>query len=245
MIDKIKEAYIKYINSDYSSRNQESSKIMHDAIRDFIQNILDDEDNFKIKTANHDGEHNFTTRIREKRIDITVYDSLEKKPIVAISFKMPLSSVNKNLKNYFEMNIGDSSLVREGGIPFFYFMILDKHSMKFDRGKYRLDDISSKSIEPFSKVMSENCYSLFRPNQTFIAKIDFGDKKFKDDNIGKNKKAVLSKREEQLEIIKNYKSTASVYTKDGEWTEDFDKFLEYFKKSIELEIELYKIRKKL
>lgn len=246
MKNKIKEAYLKYIDEAYSARSSRPANIMHDAIRDAILTVIDPRDGFDVQTNANGGEYKFESMIHEKKIDVTVVDKhTNNAPIVAISFKMPLMSVNKNLKNYFEMNIGDATLVKDNGVPFYYFMILDNSSLKKENDILRIEGISDKSIEPFNKVMNSKIYSSFRPNYTFILRVDFGDNAHKQSYENLSFFNFKNASSQHKIIVNDFEPIISVYNNDKTWTTDFDEKFDLFKKSIQLEIELYKIRKKL
>lgn len=228
VIREIKKSYICYINDNYSSRSQKSPNIIHELLAEFLQLLIDniddisieDKSHLKIRTAKNDGEYHFKSEIHEKKFDITlVYSSAEGSktfnvPILAISFKMPLSSVNKNLKNYFEMNIGDTTLVKECGTPFYFFMLLDDNSMQTHGKDIEIEKISNKSMLPFTKILNAKKYSNYKPNLSVILKVNYDDFNYKKESNSRSK--LETQANVHKEIIKNCCPEICFLSKSGE-----------------------------
>lgn len=261
MKNKIIEAYKIYIKGYvkegkdkmwYGSEDQIAPNFMHDAIRNELQPIAS-KFGYEVKTKNKGGEYKLKTEIHSKNIDISIIDPtlpIEQQIIIAISFKMPMASVNKNLKNFGETNIGDTALIKEAGIPFYYIAIIDKHPIKLEDGKFTLEKLSKTSLKVFTDLMEKPRSNKYRTDGIFIAVVDFKDVQFKQSVEGQPFSSQSDRRnigESHLKFIDDVSSEnikINVVDSVGNWIDNFDETWIAFKEMIKLEIQLSVFRKK-
>lgn len=257
------EAYKLYIQGDadesyYSSRNQKAPSYMHEEIAKELRQVISTWPNLEIRTSISGGEVKLKTDLHDKKLDIAIIDKDIVKPnnnvIIAISFKMPLASVNKNLKNYIEMNVGDTALIKEAGVPFYYLIFMDQFPIKVTEQKFDYEELSLKSLDGFCSVMLKPRTNKYRTDGILAISVNFNDLDFKKTKVGLNFSDAKGSKDREIignEHLKLFK-TDIIESKVGikvlnskcEWEENFDDVWAEFKKMIKLEIELHEIRKK-
>lgn len=238
-VSSFSDAYCKFIEQKYSSRNSATAYIMHDAICEYIEDeIITKFPNSKVnvrvgnKTSK---EYRYKSNLHDKKMDIAIVwgEGKTADMIAAISFKMPLKSVNKNLRNYFEIYVGDTTLTQFDKKPMFYFMILDENSIKVDDGKVKIERISNQSVKPFQKVINHKNDDYFKPKSTLIFKVDFNDSEYKKNFEGKKFTTMKNPKKNLKNHIDGVKkSCAKIAVLDAtNWKEDYkDKMNDFFSK---------------
>lgn len=259
IIDSIVLAYKKYIEGKfengrekmwYGSEDQVAPNTMHDAIAAELEPIAR-RWGYAVRSSGFGGEVKLKTEIHNKDIDIAIVEPSSLRIVLAISFKMPMSSVNKNIKNFGEGHIGDTALIKESGTTFFYIALIDRFPILSKDGLFSYEELSDTSLGVFTDIMSKPRSNKYRSDVIFIIKSNFNDRTFKESKINlpflaQNDRKTIAL--DHLSYLSTHLSSSSIVLEvkkpDGTWTSDFEREWNNFIELVSLELALDKIRKK-
>ena len=246
MLDIIKRSYIEYIRSGHSSRDANKVNVIHDGIREKIierSNELNlfNIDDYEIRTSNFGGEHKVTAPFGSKNVDVAILKDGE--CIVATFVKFGVASVNKNLNNYVQLMIGETSVVKDHGPSVYQLVIFDKTPFKFNKKGVATDveEISDVSFAGYSKIFKQRKSNKYRPDGLCICICDFGNTEFKqhmvENRIPHDDETAV---EEHINLINDNDVNIVEFTSDN-FT--FDNQLEAFIDAIVIEVYLHEKKK--
>jgi len=154
-----------------TSRSTAKLKPLHGAIARDIANRLGS--NYLIKSQGYgdDKEACITGRYVNKRVDITIIDRIQAKPVAGVAVKFVMQNYSQNSVNYFENMLGETANIRTANCPYFQlFIVLDQLPYYDEQGIIkRWEEFTDHNIAKYCILSCDDTDAYYHtPNKTLI-----------------------------------------------------------------------------
>lgn len=169
-LDKILESFKAFVSIG-TSRSTVKLKPLHGAIASDIAERLGSSYLIKSQGFGNDKEATIEGRYLDKKVDITVIEKKNNKPVAGIAVKFVMQNYSQNSNNYFENMLGETANIRTAQCPYFQiFIILDKlpyYKKSGDLSKW--EEFTAHNILKYCKLSHDDVDTFFHtPNKTLI-----------------------------------------------------------------------------
>jgi hypothetical protein len=155
ILDVIKKSQLAYLH--HGARSNEKLRSLHGKFaNDIAQRTAG---RLKVNSLGYGPEKEETVEgiFYPKKVDILISDR-SGKPKAAIALKFVMSNYSQNANNYFESSLGETTNIREAGVPCFQVLVLPERLPYFDQSKRitKWENITKRNISKYIKLSREN-----------------------------------------------------------------------------------------
>ena len=169
-LNKILTSFKEFIKKG-TSRSTAKLKPLHGAIASDLAQRLGSKYQVWSQGYASGKEKKINGRYIHKMVDITIEDTLTKKPVAGIGVKFVMQNYSQNSNNYFENMLGETANIRANQCPYFQiFIILDKLPYYKKSGELtKWEEFSDHNMHKYCKLAKDNIEAfLHTPNKTLI-----------------------------------------------------------------------------